>query len=252
MLINTVVLLLRDALPTFVLIALLLNTAKSPLNQPLLLTVSSILGAVFSIILMQLVVTTADWWAGTGNEILFSAILLVFYGIACLHLVSRQASPQWYEFALVLSLISISIALNGSSLYTYLYSYWSRGEGNIMILGTLLGIGISLCVAVILYYIAQWLTHIQPYAAKALLTFHVAGQMNQIILYLEQVGWVSINTPIWDTQWLVSERSELGHLLTALIGYKEAPSAFYLGLFVLWIAIPTLWHMLYQYRSRTL
>lgn len=108
-------------------------------------------------------------------------------------------------------------------------------------LGTLLGIGISVCVAIILFYCTQWATSLLPKAARWVLALHVAGQMNQILIYLEQIGWLSSNKPLWNTHWFISERSEIGHFMTAFIGYRESPSLLYIGMYVIWVLIPMLW-----------
>lgn len=238
MLINTVVLFLRDALPAFILVALLLNTTEKPIHHGLTLLIGTFVGALFSILLMQSVIVSADWWNGIGNEVLFSSVLVVFYLCLLWHFHLSGTSAPWLMYFVPIILVSISIALNGASLYTYLYSFWSKGEGDILMLGTLLGIGISLCVAIILYYTAQWIALYHPLLIKGLLVLHVAGQMNQILFYVEQIGWVSTSEALWNTQALISERSEIGHFFTAFIGYKEAPSMEYIGLFLVWTILP--------------
>lgn len=252
MLINTVVLFLRDALPAFILVALLLNTTAKPLHQGRVISIGALVGAIASVLLMQGVLLSADWWNGIGNEVLFSVVLLVFFACALWHLCLLPTSKRWQHYGAMILLISVSVSLNGASLYTYLYSFWSRGEGNVLMLGTLLGIGISLCVAIILYYAAQWLALHHSRVVKGVLLLHIAGQMNQTLFYFEQIGWVSTGESLWNTSQLISERSEVGHFFTALVGYKEAPSIEYLGLFAVWVVIPIVVSTLYHNRSRNL
>lgn len=40
-----------------------------------------------------------------------------------------------------------------------------------------------------------------------------------------QIGWVDSGPALWDTNWVVSERSWLGQLLHALFGYDANPDA---------------------------
>lgn len=238
MLINTVVLFLRDALPIFILMALLLNTARENLNLSALYTGGIILGSLLSIVLMQMVQLTADFWNGIGTEVMFSFLLACFYLIAVAHINTGNNRSSAICSILIVILLAISISLNGASLYTYLYSYWSRGAANVLILGTMLGTGISICVAVILYYCVQALQTRLVHIGLWVLALHVAGQMNKTLQYLEQIGWLSSSEALWDTSWLISERSEFGHFLTAFIGYEESPTLLYITMFVIWTTIP--------------
>lgn len=249
MLINTVVLFLRDALPIFILMALLLNTARESLNHFALFLAGIILGSTLSIILMQLVQVTADFWDGIGTEVLFTILLIGFYIIAVLHILSSDKRPQIMCSVLIVALLTINISLNGASLYTYLYGYWSRGAANVLLLGTFLGTGISICVGIILYYCVHWLKHRISLAAQWILALYMAGQMNKILQYLEQIGWLTSNEPLWDTSALISERSEFGHFLTAFIGYEESPTLLYLGMFIIWASLPMLLKRYFSQRA---
>lgn len=241
MLINTVVLFLSDALPTFLLMALLLANSHSPSLMSSItksMVYGTILGVFVSIVLMKIVANASDYFEGNLYELILSFLLLVFYSTAMAYLFTLNGRFQRCNPTIALILISISVGINGASLFTYLYTFWSHTAANVLSLGIVLGTGISVCVAVILFYVAQWAYISWHFSAPVwLFICHIAGQMHQIVHYLEQIGWLQSGMPIWNTRQLLSERSEVGHFLTSFIGYKDSPSMLHLIVFVLAIGL---------------
>ena len=53
-----------------------------------------------------------------------------------------------------------------------------------------------------------------------------AGLFSTAVGRLEGLGVLPMTGPLWDTSWLLSDRSVLGSFLTGLIGYRARPSLF--------------------------
>ncbi|MCI1729987.1 MAG: hypothetical protein LKM32_11565 [Chiayiivirga sp.] len=54
---------------------------------------------------------------------------------------------------------------------------------------------------------------------------NIGGLSMQLAKLGAQIGWVDSGPALWDTNWVVSERSWLGQLLHALFGYDANPDA---------------------------
>ena len=57
-----------------------------------------------------------------------------------------------------------------------------------------------------------------------LLLFLAAGLFSSGIGRLQGFGLVPLSAPVWDTSWIVSDRSVVGGFLSGLIGYRSSPS----------------------------
>jgi high-affinity iron transporter len=70
-----------------------------------------------------------------------------------------------------------------------------------------------------------------------LLIFFAAGMAAHSVREFTEIGWIPVLIPhIWDTNFLINEKSVLGQLMNTLFGYSGSPSLMeliiYLGSFV--------------------
>jgi high-affinity iron transporter len=63
-------------------------------------------------------------------------------------------------------------------------------------------------------------------ATTVLILFLAAGIFSTAVGRLEGLGLLPMSGPLWDTSWLLSDRSLVGSFLTGLIGYRARPSLF--------------------------
>ena len=58
-----------------------------------------------------------------------------------------------------------------------------------------------------------------------LITLLAAGMAAQAVSFLERANWLtSLDNAVWDSGWLVSEKSIAGRALHTLIGYTDQPT----------------------------
>jgi high-affinity iron transporter len=60
----------------------------------------------------------------------------------------------------------------------------------------------------------------------ALILLLAAGLFSTGVGRLEGLGLLPITDPVWDTSWLLSDKSVVGSFLTGLVGYRARPSLF--------------------------
>lgn len=239
MLINTVILFIRDALPIFVLLAFLL--AQIRLSKPLLIT-SIFVGLMLAILFIQLVDELGSMFDGTGLELsLFSLHLCLYLLVLALgyNMLSASAN-QLYAANIALAAIMTIIITKGSNFLLYFNGHLNQLDAlQSMSIGMFLGLGICLSLTVLLYFFMVWLKgRFGIVAPWIVLLVFVSGQLMNALNLLIQVDILPAASPIWNSQWLLDDESEYGHLLNVLFGYVESPSILQISLYTLFIFGP--------------
>jgi high-affinity iron transporter len=239
MLINTVILFLRDALPIFVLLGLLLAQVRLPKS---ILVSALLMGFLLSLIFIQQVDSLGMLFDGAGLEIslwilhvlLYLNVLLLGYAV----LIGRvgRFTPVWWGA----SLIVIMMIAKGTNFLLYFNGFLNQIDAlQSMTIGTLLGLGICLSLAILLFFFTMGLkSRFGAIAAWIVLLIFASGQLMNSLHLLVQVDLLHGSGPIWNSQWLIDDESEYGHLFNVLFGYVAAPNLLQIGVFTTAIVVP--------------
>ena len=229
MLINTVILFLKDLLPIFILLCLLkVNNANAVISKKVIfiIVLLSIFGVIATFKLLPLM---GDLWEGTGIEVIQTIEVLLVYVFLVFSYssvaVSKHSSVK--QFYLISSAIVIFITLNASIFIVFLDSYISSSESiKHIIAGLAIGLGICLSFSFLMYFLLVWLNKKKYYLVTyTFWALFLTGQVSQIINLLQQVDIIQSSAALWDSSTLVEDSSEYGHLLNTLFGYKARPSS---------------------------
>ena len=233
----TVIIFLREVLEAALILSVLLAVSfQFKLSRKWIFPALSIgfLGATISAYFLG---DISNLLEGTGQEVMNSTLLITMcflINIICIWiwqcLNNNQAAfstllAKNIKKILILD-VSIAIMHEGSELSIYSYSLIQMHDNHLsLILGGGLGLGIGASLGAIIYY---FLINMQKrtllITAIAILILISAGMASQAALYLIQSGWLPSQLPLWDTSQIISERSIVGQLLYALIGYEATPS----------------------------
>ena len=108
-----------------------------------------------------------------------------------------------------------------------------------MLLGTFLGLGICLSLAVLLYLAAQWLKQrLGPRATWSLVLVYASGQLVNALPLLVQVDLIDASSTAWNSRQFVSNEFEFGHLFNVLFGYQATPSIAQVIVYVFALLLP--------------
>ena len=243
MLINTVILFLRDALPIFILLAILIAQVRISSKY---LTFALGAGLLLAMLFILQIDTLSEMFDGAGIELTLWLLHLLFYcNVVWLAAVTlRPQSSQRYRICLAIALMLVIIVAKGSNFLLYLHGYLNQINAlQSLFLGTLLGLGICLSVAVLLYFFVAWLrTRFGVLAASTALLIFAAGQLSNALNLLIQVDLLPNTAVVWDSGWLVDDQSEYGYLFNVLIGYVATPSYLQLSVFVVAITVPWIYY----------
>ncbi|GAA6206405.1 hypothetical protein [Thalassotalea sp. SU-HH00458] len=237
MLINTVILFLKDLLPIFILFCLLkANLANMQLSKRTigLIFLASGIGIFATFKWLPFI---SELWGGAGIEILTTFEILLVYlalGTTASFAIKNQppTSPQLY---IVAAAFVVFVVLNTSTFIVFLESYLSNSESiNIVVAGLTIGFGISLSFSALLLFLLLWLNK-KNYrgVTYTFWTLFLTGQLCEVINLLQQVDIVNMSGALWDSSSFIEDSSEYGHLLNALVGYEAQPSFEFISLYSL-------------------
>lgn len=280
MLINTVLVLLQNILPIFLVVSLLLALqdshsksrylAKSQeSNDTYNLSVINVikvtaLGLIIVCLLSYYMPKLSQLFTGTGLEIVFSILFsLIYCFIATLFVMSRASSfKQWRHKTLMrqknwvnTATFLLILCVHGSYFSFYVMSLTVQNTPietlySGIFIGVIIGTGICLSIAILLYFIlVTFDKRTQGKMVCYFLLIFGVGQLMQGLQLLEQVDIISSNVHLWSTSHLIAEDSEFGYFLTILFGYEATPSAMELIVYFSAILLPILIAQLIAYKQ---
>ncbi len=237
MLLNIIVIVLRETLEASILISVLLSVSKSEHIRFLWLPVALVSGLVGSIIYGSSLGIISEWFDYAGQEVVNVSLQLFIY--ACLflliplHWAGRSKSIPLHLLMGVI--VFVAIVREGGELFVF-YSGFLQKEGMLLSAMTsgFVGLAIGLSAGVIIYYMLVMGGLPYTRAVHAIvLSLIAAGMVIQAIRLLEQADFLSSGTPLWDSNWLLPESSVAGQIVYAIFGYEATPSIVEIGAYLL-------------------
>lgn len=233
----TVIIFLREVLEAALILSILLSvTFQMKLSRTWILPALGI-GFIGASVTAYYLGDISSLFEGTGQEVMNSILLIVMVlliNIICIWLSQFIFNPSnslsvistnTVRWVLIFN-VGLAIMHEGSEISIYSYSFIQTHQNNLsLILGGGLGLGIGVSLGAIVYYLLINLQQrvLFKVVICALLLIS-SGMASQAALYLIQAGWLPSQLPLWDTSNIISERSIVGQLLYALIGYEATPS----------------------------
>ncbi|MDE2150531.1 MAG: FTR1 family protein [Gammaproteobacteria bacterium] len=138
------------------------------------------------------------------------------------------------------AVVAIAVLREGSEIVLFVYGLAAGGTNAAALIGGgLLGLIGGGIVGWALYF---GLLRIPPSrmfsATNWILLLVAAGMAAQAGQFLVQADWLpALGNQIWNTSRVIADRSALGHLLHALVGYQARPSGIQVLLFVATLAV---------------
>ena len=246
MLLNSVILVLREVLEAAFIVSLLLALSQG-LRQGArwfawTLPPAAMGTALFAAILDRL----TEALDGAGQEVTNAAIqVLVYLFVAAIVAMAArvEARPHWRLLqGLMAGAVTLSLVREGAEIVIYITGFAADpAQRAAVFAGSALGAGIGVSVGILLYCALRAMDPTRALALCLLLLGVIAtGMLMQASMLLEQVDWLPSATAVWDSSGLVSERSIAGELLYAVFGYEATPSALQLALYLSGLAVMAL------------
>jgi high-affinity iron transporter len=194
----------------------------------------------------------SELFAGMGQE-LFNAMIL---GVAVMMLTWHtvwmahhgremagemravgQAVAAGTKSLLALAVVvGVAVLREGSEVALFLYGVVASDAGAPLSLaiGGIIGLALGVAVCLLTYFGLMRIPQRALFATTtALITLLAAGMAAQAVAFLERANWLnSLDTVVWDSEWLLSEKSIAGRALHTLIGYTDQPTEMQLLVYV--------------------
>ncbi|MFC3094009.1 hypothetical protein DRW07_11050 [Alteromonas sediminis] len=231
---NTVVVLLRDMLPLFILIAYLSSIGvmqsldKKWLKLTLFAAVTSVVAFYFNFELI------AESFEGRGYEIVSSLILCLFF-ICCASVsIFSGMLPSTYQKWLLAVGIVLLVTLKATEFMVY-FGVFIQQSGDLISICLGFLMGISICISFHLLYrffLTELIAHNKIKTVYMLWFAFITGQIVQIPERLSQVDIIDLGKPLFNLSEFVRDSSEYGHVLNALLGYESSPTTTFIGAYL--------------------
>jgi high-affinity iron transporter len=137
--------------------------------------------------------------------------------------------------------VGVAVMREGSEVALFLYGIVAAngGSGASIAIGGVVGLVLGALVC-LLTYLGLMRIPARPLfrVTTVLIALLAAGMAAQAVAFLAQANWLTaLGDTVWDTSWLVSDKSVLGKALHTLIGYTDQPTGMQLVVYLVTLAI---------------
>ncbi|MGB8897440.1 MAG: FTR1 family protein [Pseudolabrys sp.] len=193
----------------------------------------------------------SDAFRGAGQElfnagVLSVAVIMLMWHNAWMARHGREIADEMRRVGAAVSegakpltalaiVVGLAVLREGSEVVLFLYGIMASGtSGAALVIGGLLGIAAGAAFTALTYFglLAIPNRHIFS-VTSGLIALLAAGMAAQAMQFLNSAGLVvALDRPLWDTSWLLSEKSIFGRLLHTLIGYIDRPTEMQLIVYI--------------------
>ncbi len=231
MLINSVILVLREVLEAAMVVSVLLALSINLRLSLRWLRTALPITAVFTMLFAFNLDAMTDAFDGAGQEIVSAALQgLVLLSLVFIVLLNEEQFQE--RMATVLQLpwlmalaVVCALVREGSEILIYIIGFTASEQHRTAVFaGSAVGAGIGVSLGVLLFAALRALpTNLASALCYVLLALIGAGMIMQSSMLLEQVDWLPASEPLWDSSRIISEHSITGQLLYAVFGYEATP-----------------------------
>jgi high-affinity iron transporter len=231
MLLNAVIITLREVLEAALLTSMLLVLCQLMKKDKRWVILALGFGLIGAYAYASNIQTISNLFEGVGQEILNAGLhCIIFLALFFIFISSRNAInisgwPQLQVTMMILAVI-VSSGREGAEIILYIQGFLSLPDMlSTVLIGSIVGAGIGLSIGLLFYYLLISLpVKIGLWLALISLTLVGGSMMSQAVQLLIQADILTATIPIWNSSELISERSVVGQLLYALVGYEATPT----------------------------
>lgn len=253
MLLNAVILILRETLEAALLISVLSAVCCMQKQKFIGLLIGLLAGFLCAYVYAANLQTVSEWFDYVGQEAvnaLLQSAITVLIAIFFWDLLRRKSPsrptvadrerlpmPGFMLAAAVI--VMLAVTREGSEIVLYVSGLIQQADHlQAVWMGTSLGLGIGISVGCLLYYgllglPPRWGRRVSIF----LLALFAGNMLSQAVMLLAQADWIPSTQAVWDSSAWLPEQNLVGQLLYALVGYEATPSLWqvmaYLAGFVL-------------------
>ncbi|MCX4186849.1 FTR1 family protein [Methylophaga sp. OBS4] len=230
MLLNAVIIILREVLEASLIISVFLALSQLLERNLWWVLFAMLMGIVGGFVYASTISQISAALEGVGQEVVNACLHTLIYLSLLLFVVAvlHPQNPRWHRITLISIIVAVIIAIarEGSEIILYISGFIGMPELlQPVLLGGAVGAGIGVSVGVFFYYL---LVNMHPryglWLGYFILLLVAGSMMSQAVEFLIQADFITVTAPAWDSSGWISEHSAAGQLLYALIGYEATPA----------------------------
>lgn len=228
MLLDAIIIVLRESLEAGILISLLLSISTRSEFSPKWLLVAIPLGLMGAALYARNLAVISAWFDYVGQEVVNAGMQYLIYLllVAVAALASRKLRLPGYFTYLMTACVALAIIREGGEIILFYSGFLGaeqlmRGSLTSGFIGLMIGFSIgALCYFGVMSLSARLAQKTQI----VLIILVAAGMVAQATQLLLQADWLPAAVPVWDTSHWLSENSVTGQLAYAVFGYEASPT----------------------------
>ena len=227
MLVNSVIIILREVLEAALIISVLLAISQQLKVSRQWIFFALLIGFAAASIYATYIEVVSMAMEGVGQEVVNASLHLLIYSCIILLIFSIKDHAHHRLMILVMtSCVAIATIREGSEIIIYISGFISSPELFLTVsIGSIVGTGIGISIGVFFYYLITSMSFNKGIRLALFLLILIAGAMIlQATQLLIQADLITSQQPLWNSSALISERSLFGQLLYALLGYEATPT----------------------------
>ena len=253
----TLIIVFREVLEAALIVSLVLAATKGLAYRNLWVAAGVLAGLVGAALVAGFAESISVLAQGMGQEffnagILFAAVLMLSWHNIWMGRHGREMAQQmnaigsavvvgsrpFYALAIV---VAVAVLREGSEVVLFLYGIAVSGGNSAanMLIGGLLGLDCGVAAGAALYLGLLRIPMRYLFSVTSWMILLVAaGMASQAAAFLVQAGALpALGNRLWDTTWLLSERSIFGQLLHTMVGYASKPNGMQLVFYVVTLIV---------------
>jgi high-affinity iron transporter len=248
---GALIIVFREVIEAGLIVGIVMAATRGVIGRGRWITIGIGGGVLGASIVAMFAGAISDAFQGAGQELFNAAVLAVAVIMLMWHNAwmarhgreiadeMRRVGTAVSEGAKPLTALAIVVGLavlrEGSEVVLFLYGIMASGtSGAALVVGGLLGIAAGAAFTALTYFGLLAIPNRHIFSVTSwLIALLAAGMAAQAMQFLNSAGLVvALDRPLWNTSWLLSEKSIFGRLLHTLIGYIDQPTEMQLIVYI--------------------
>ena len=248
---GALIIVFREVIEAGLIVGIVMAATRGVVGRGRWITIGISGGVLGAAIVAMFAGVISDAFQGAGQElfnasILGVAVVMLMWHNAWMARHGREIADEMRRIGNAVSegakpltalaiVVGLAVLREGSEVVLFLYGIMASGtSGSALLVGGLLGIAAGAAFTALTYLGLLAIPNRHIFSVTSwLIALLAAGMAAQAVQFLNNAGMVvALDHTLWDTSWLLSEKSILGRLLHTLIGYIDQPTEMQLLVYI--------------------
>jgi high-affinity iron transporter len=248
---GALIIVFREVIEAGLIVGIVMAATRGVIGRGRWITIGIGGGVLGASIVAMFAGAISDAFQGAGQElfnagVLGVAVIMLMWHNAWMARHGREIADEMRRVGAAVSegakpltalaiVVGLAVLREGSEVVLFLYGIMASGTtGAALVVGGLLGIAAGAAFTALTYFGLLAIPNRHIFSVTSwLIALLAAGMAAQAMQFLNSAGVVvALDRPLWDTSWLLSEKSIFGRLLHTLIGYIDRPTEMQLIVYI--------------------